>query len=95
MATRPDCPIQLLSNANLRKYDTAMSKATIPMRLNQRPAIKLSRSSGDAFFVPRMPCNASAGAAPEEITGAKGASRGGGGMRGPGGTAGIGALTRI
>src|SRR2546430_6596073 len=43
--TRPDGPIQLLSNASFRKYEIATSNATIPMRLNQRPAMTVSRSA--------------------------------------------------
>src|SRR2546430_17696748 len=43
--TRPDGPIQLLANASFRKYEIATSNATIPMRLNQRPAMTVSRSA--------------------------------------------------
>src|SRR5690348_11476076 len=45
MATRPLGPIQLLSNAYLKKNVVAQSKATMPMRCSQRPPIIVSQSS--------------------------------------------------
>ena len=40
IATRPEGPIQLLSNAYFKKKDTATIKARMPIRLSQRPAIR-------------------------------------------------------
>src|ERR1043166_9607245 len=50
MATRPVGPIQLLSNASFRKYETANRSATRPIRLNHFPAIRLSMSTGAALW---------------------------------------------
>src|SRR5215471_5290974 len=44
IAMRPEGPIQLLSNAYLRKSDTATIRARMPSRLNQPPPITDSRS---------------------------------------------------
>ena len=49
IATRPEGPIRLLSNAYLRKKETATIKARMPIRLSQRPAIRPSRSAGATF----------------------------------------------
>src|ERR1700687_283504 len=44
MVTRPAGPIQLLSKANFRKYETPISNAAIPMRFNQCEPMRDSRS---------------------------------------------------
>src|SRR5713101_9123953 len=44
--TRPVGPIQLLSKAYFRKKVTARRSATMPTRFSQRPAMRVSRSSG-------------------------------------------------
>ena len=47
METRPAGPIQLLSKANLRKYDTPISTAEMPIRFNQCEPMRDSRSLPD------------------------------------------------
>jgi len=49
MATRPAGPIQLLSNANFKKYEMPIRTAVIPMRLSHCEPMRDSRSrSGGA-----------------------------------------------
>jgi len=50
MATRPAGPIQLLSKAYFRKKETPTRSARMPMRLNQRAPMVVSRSSWDKFW---------------------------------------------
>src|SRR2546426_10416877 len=44
MAMRPAGPIQLLSKANFRKYETPISTAEIPIRFSQCEPMRDSRS---------------------------------------------------
>src|ERR1700736_4176165 len=44
MATRPAGPIQLLSKANFRKYETPINTAVIPIRFSQCEPIRDSKS---------------------------------------------------
>src|SRR5215469_10097859 len=44
MVTRPAGPIQLLSKANLRKYEMPISNAVMPMRFSQWEPMRDSRS---------------------------------------------------
>ena len=48
METRPVGPIQLLSKANLRKYDTPISTAEMPIRFSQCEPMRDSRSISGA-----------------------------------------------
>src|SRR5713101_8646259 len=45
MATRPVGPIQLLSKANFRKYETPINTAVMPIRFSQCEPIRDSRSA--------------------------------------------------
>src|SRR5262249_8202980 len=74
MATRPAGPIQLLSKAYFKKNETPKSSARMPMRLNQRAPMVVSRSSCSA------PCDfeACSGGAAKTLTRAElGRSAGG------------------
>src|ERR1700676_4475476 len=44
MATRPAGPIQLLSKANFRKYETPINTAVIPIRFSQWEPMRDSKS---------------------------------------------------
>ncbi len=45
MATRPAGPIQLLSKANFRKYETPINTAVMPIRFSQCEPMRDSRSA--------------------------------------------------
>ena len=51
MATRPAAPIQLLSKANFRKYETPTSTAVMPIRFSHCEPMRdsRSRSGGDGL----------------------------------------------
>src|SRR5579862_4694894 len=49
MATRPAGPIQLLSKANFRKYETPISTAVMPIRFSQCDPMRDSRSARAAL----------------------------------------------
>src|SRR3954453_3050508 len=71
---RPAGPIQLFSKANLRKYETPMSIAAMPMRFNQWEPMRDSRSRCD-FRVEAM----------EDLGGIRGYGAVGGGLGETGG----------
>src|SRR5438105_10960647 len=85
-ATCPRGPIQSLSIAYFRKYDTPTATATRPTRFSQRPAMLLSHSVGNAAGLASSATNRLVvGAGAETGCGASGTA-GAAGRTGDGGT---------